>query len=116
MRDIYGPLSNLRLSPRPPLRDRQDPDLRAYSIASDGVMRSRSAEFIGRLTVLQDVAAGYAVVIGDDTIAPRYEAGDCALINPRKPLIKRHYSMFANDTEEINGDHQTPCLAHICRV
>jgi transcriptional regulator with XRE-family HTH domain len=67
------------------------PDIPVYAAAEAGdgamIISTDPVEYVPRPWYLKNVKHGYAVLISGNSMAPAYEPGDMAVVNPRLPPV-----------------------------
>lgn len=76
-------------------------DLPVFAAAEGGsgemVVSTDPIEMVPRPWYLKDVKDGYAVLIVGDSMAPAFEPGDIAVVNPRLPPMRGKDMIFISD-------------------
>jgi phage repressor protein C with HTH and peptisase S24 domain len=76
-------------------------DLPVFAAAEGGsgemVVSTDPIEMVPRPWYLKDVRDGYAVLIVGDSMAPAFEPGDIAVVNPRLPPMRGKDMIFISD-------------------
>ena len=91
---------------RPPPQILGARDLPVYAAVEGGpgemVVSTDPIEFVPRPWYLGSVSSGYAVLVTGDSMAPVFEPGDIAIVNPRLPPVRGKDVILV--AEETNGE------------
>lgn len=66
------------------------------------VVSTEPIDWAVRPWYLREVKDGYAVVVVGESMAPAFEPGDLAIVNPKAPLVRNKIAIFVR--EEYEGD------------
>ena len=89
---------------RPPPQFLGERNLPVYSAVEGGpgeiVVSTDPIEMVPRPWYLGQVKEGYAVLVVGESMAPAFEPGDMAIVNPRLPPVRGKTHIFTNEPDD----------------